>query len=48
MRVKRKDLMRFFEIADSYFISIGGMSDKEYEFVDKFIKKYKLETDKNK
>ena len=43
MRIKKKELQKFFDIADTYFVSFSGMSDKEYEFVDYFIKKYKLE-----
>jgi len=41
--VKRKDLERFFVIADIYWTSYGEMSDEENEFLDKFIEKYKLE-----
>ena len=44
MRVKRKDLLKFFDIADNYFVSFGNMNDEQYKFVDYFIKKYKLET----
>ena len=46
MRVKRKDLLRFFDIADTYFCSFGNMNEEEYKFVDYFIEKYKLEREK--
>lgn len=42
-RMKRKDLQHFFDIADNYFISFGGMNEEEYDFINSFIKKYKLE-----
>ena len=48
MIVKKKDLMKFFELADLYFISLGGMSDMEYEFVSYFIERYGLEKEKRK
>jgi len=48
MIVKKKDLMKFFELADLYFISLGGMDDKDYEFVNQFIEKYGLEKEKIK
>ena len=48
MIVKKKDLMKFFELADLYFISLGGMDDKDYEFVNQFIEKYGLEKEKRK
>jgi len=48
MIVKKKDLMKFFELADLYFISLGGMNDVEYEFVSYFIERYGLEKEKRK
>jgi len=41
--VKEKDLDRFFDIADLYFTSYGGLTEEEYKFVDRFIRKYRLE-----
>lgn len=43
MRVKKKDLVKFFDIADLYFVSFGNMNAEQYEFVDYFINKYELE-----
>jgi len=41
--VKEKELDKFFDIADTYFCSFGGMSEENYKFVDRFIRKYRLE-----
>ena len=48
MIVKKKDLMKFFELADLYFISFGCMNESEYEFVSYFIERYGLEKEKRK
>jgi len=41
--VREKDLDIFFDIADTYFCSYGGLTEEEYKFIDKFIRKYRLE-----
>lgn len=46
MRVKRKDLLKFYGIADKYFSLYGKCSIDEFGFINYFRHKYKLEKEK--
>jgi len=44
--IPRERLQKFFDLADTYFCSYGGMNAEEYEFIENFIDDYNLENEK--